>query len=172
MNEVSRRTPTWGDAWRCALRSGSAASALSAGMLALCGKLERNSPAGPVNAPSQWVWGEREAYNRRASLRHTLVGYVVHHIASLGWATLHEKHVARLVEGRPLAVRLGAAGLTAAFACFVDYKVARGRLQPGFDKHLGRTSLLLVYAAFAAGLAVRLPARRAANRASSAPRAR
>jgi hypothetical protein len=43
---------------------------------------------------------------------------------------------------------------TAAVACFVDYRVARGRFQPGFEKHLDRGSLTLVYASFALGLFV------------------
>jgi hypothetical protein len=46
------------------------------------------------------------------------------------------------------------AGLaTAAIACAVDFQVARGRLQPGFDKQLSRKSLALVYVAFGVGLA-------------------
>ena len=145
---------TWKQAFSRAVVSGSAASVLSGIALAICGKLERNAPAGPLNGPSQWVWGERAARRRRASLRETAVGYAIHHGVSVGWATLHEKHVASLTEGRSLPVQLLAGAATAGLACFVDYGVARGRLQPGFEKQLSRKSLALVYLAFALGLAV------------------
>jgi hypothetical protein len=147
----------WRTAWHRALRSGSTAAVLSGAVLALCGKLENNAPAGPLNGPSQWIWGERAGYRHRPTWRHTATGYAIHHAASLGWATLHEKHVARLAEGRPPLARFAAAALTAAFACWVDYRIARGRLQPGFEKQLSRSSLLLVYSAFALGLAVWRP---------------
>jgi hypothetical protein len=145
---------TWGEAARKAWRSGSVASVLSGIVLAVGGKVEQNAPAGPLNGPSQWVWGTHAAQRRRPTWRHTAVGYSIHHLVSVGWATLHEKHVASLVEGRPATTRLLAAGLTAAFACAVDYGVAHGRLRPGFEKQLSRTSLLLVYSAFAVGLAL------------------
>jgi hypothetical protein len=143
----------WRLALRRALRSGSVASLLSGAALAICGKLERNAPAGPLNGPSQWVWGKRAAHQRRASLRETAVGYGIHHGVSIGWATIHEKHVASLLKGS-LPERLLGGALTAGFACFMDYGVARGRLRPGFEKQLTRKSLLFVYAAFAVGLAI------------------
>jgi hypothetical protein len=144
--------------WRIAvlkgLRSGSVAALLSGATLAICGKLERNAPAGPLNGPSQWIWGKRAARQQRASFRETAVGYGIHHGVSIGWATLHEKHVASLLKGHSLPERLLAGAATAGFACFMDYGVARGRLRPGFEKQLTRKSLLLVYAAFALGLAI------------------
>jgi hypothetical protein len=136
------------------LLSGSAASLLSGAMLAICGKLERNAPAGPLNGPSQWVWGERAARQRRASFRETAVGYGIHHGVSIGWAAVHEKYVASLLNAHSLPERLLAGAATASFACFMDYGVARGRLRPGFEKQLTRKSLLLVYGAFALGLAI------------------
>jgi hypothetical protein len=146
---------TWRDALERALVSGSTASVLSAIALATCGKIERGTPFGPQNGPSQWVWGERAAYRRDASLRYTAVGYGIHHMSSLLWATLHEKHVARLVRGKPFATRLAAAGATALVANIVDFQLTPRRLKPGFEKQLSRKSLLVVYAAFALGLALR-----------------
>jgi uncharacterized membrane protein len=129
------------------------ASVLSSVVLAICGRRDSGSAAGPINGPSQWIYGEQAAYRRRATLRHTALGYTIHHLTSLGWATLHEKHVAGLTEGKRLPYRLAAPLATAALACWVDYRVARGRLQPGFDKQLRKSSLLFVYTAFAMGLA-------------------
>lgn len=145
---------SWRTAWHRALRSGSTASALSAAVLAICGKLENDAAAGPLNGPSQWVWGEWASHRRQPTWRHTVLGYAIHHVASLWWALLHEKHVARLAQGRPAPMRFAAAALTAGVACCADFQIARGRLKPGFEKQLSRRSLLLVYAAFAVGLAV------------------
>lgn len=145
---------TWKQAGRRALYSGSAAAVLSALALAICGRRERSSASAALNGPSQWVWGESAAYRRRASLRHTLLGYCIHHVASVGWATLHEKHFASRVQGRGVLPHLVAGAATATLACVVDFKVARGRLQPGFNKQLSRRSLALVYAGFGLGLAL------------------
>ncbi|MFL6606534.1 MAG: hypothetical protein ACJ8R9_35115 [Steroidobacteraceae bacterium] len=130
------------------------AAVISGFVLLACGQLERNAPAGPLNGPSQWIWGRSAAHRRLFTWRHTAVGYSIHHVVSVGWATLHEKHVADLVRGRSLSSRLAAAGATAAIACFTDYRIARGRLQPGFEKQLSSTGLFLVYSAFALGLAL------------------
>lgn len=145
---------SWRKAATRGVSSGSIASLLSALTLAACGKIENDSAAGPLHGPSQWVWGRRAAYRRRPAWRYTAVGYVIHHIASIGWATVHEKHIARLAHGRSPAARILAASATAAIACAVDYKVVHGRAQPGFEKQLSRTSLFFVYAAFAVGLAL------------------
>jgi hypothetical protein len=144
---------SWTRARRDAAVSGSAASVCSALALAACGRIERGTAAGPNNGPSQWIWGEHAAYERRATLRHTAVGFAIHHVMSLGWALLHEKY---LVRGRPhlsSTHRLALGAMTAGAACFTDYQIATGRFRPGFEKQLSRPSLFLVYAAFACGLA-------------------
>jgi hypothetical protein len=145
----------WRDAWSDALVSGSIAAILSGVALAVCGELERKAAAGPLNGPSQWVHGRLAAHRRRPSFEHTVVGYAIHHVVSIGWATLHEKHVAGLYGGRSAAAHFGAAAVTAALACSVDYRLAQGRARPGFEKQLSRKSLFAVYAAFAVGLAIR-----------------
>ena len=123
-------------------------------MLAVCGRSEGGTAAGPINGPSQWIWGLGAARKRRASLKYTAVGYAIHHTMSVGWALLYEQ----LLRGRDRSLSvprtLACAGLTSAVACFVDYKVAPARLRPGFEQQLSRVSLFLVYAAFAGGLAL------------------
>ena len=166
----------WREAWDNAMLSGSLAAICSAMALAIGGALEGRAPAGPLNGPSQWIYGRWAAHRRRASFRHTVVGYAIHHIVSIGWAVLHEKHVASLFEEKSSPARLGAAAATAAIACFVDYQVAQGRAQPGFEKQLSRRSLFAVYAAFAVGLALRprvsqaLAPRPLSDRADMTPR--
>jgi hypothetical protein len=143
----------WFTAARRALISGSVASVLSTATLAACGRFENGKASGPINGPSQWLWGRWAARARQPSVRHTLVGHAVHHLCSCGWALLHERWL-RPERGESAHARLIKAGATAALASFVDYRLAPKRLQPGFDVHLSKRSLLAVYAAFAVGLAI------------------
>ncbi len=144
----------WKRAARKALVSGTTASLLSTAALALAGKAERNAPAGPVNGPSQWVFGRRAAYRRAASLRYTLTGFLIHHASAMGWALLHERVFGRPKQPPTTARIMRNAALTATVANFVDYKLTPKRLQPGFEAQLSKKSLLAVYAAFAVGLTV------------------
>jgi hypothetical protein len=141
-------------AGRSAFYAGTAASVLSALALAACGLREEGSAAGPLNGPSQWIWGEREARTTRATVRHTLVGYAIHHLSSLLWATLHERMFAPGAAAASPA-RTGAEAMaTAALAYVVDYHIAPRRFRPGFRKHLSPPAIFCTYAAFAAGLAL------------------
>src|SRR3977135_3025232 len=91
MSQTETTTGSWRRAGVAGLLSGTAASAASSAMLALCGWMEKKGGAAPNNGPSQWGWGESAARPGRASWRHTAVGYAVHHISSIFWAVLHEK---------------------------------------------------------------------------------
>lgn len=150
---MNQRTNTWNDAALRAAASGATASLLSAAMLAICGHVENRAPAGPLNGPSQWLFGRRAAYRRDLSVRHTLIGYTIHHATATGWALLHERIWGAQKAQQSVAQRLGRAAVTAAVANFVDYKLTPQRLQPGFEAQLSKKSLVLVYAAFAVGLA-------------------
>ncbi len=155
---------TWSETFRAALASGGWAAGLSSLALTVTGQLELGDPIVPNNAPSQWVLGEQAAYEPRVTFRHTVVGVVIHAAMSVFWATLHERWIAaarpkstapRVPAHAPTpATILARAGLTAALACFVDYNLTPRRLRPGFEKHLSRQALAVVYAAFAVGLAM------------------
>jgi hypothetical protein len=136
---------------RDALVSGSIASVLSTAALALRGKGDVDDAAAPVNGPSQWIWGRHAPHRNGFSLRHTVVGYGIHHAASVFWAVLYEL----LCSGKA-GVRCSpatAAMVTSATANVVDFQLTPQRLRPGFEKRLSKRSLLLVYGAFALGLA-------------------
>lgn len=163
-----RESEKWQQALARAIVSGTSASALSALALAACGRATNGTAAGPLNGPSQWVWGQGAAHRRRATLRHTAVGYVIHHLMSIFWATLHERATPRNTSYAP-AERLLTAAATAAVAWFVDYHLTPQRLQPGFEKQLDGKSLFAVYTAFALGLAAG-DALRASRIARYAPR--
>ena len=139
---------------RQSLISGALASVLSTAVLALAGQIENRRPAGPINGPSQWVYGRSAAHRRRASLRYTLTGFAIHHAMATGWAWIHESLFGGGKARQTLPQRLGRAAVTAAVANFVDYKLTPKRLQPGFEQQLSKKSLFAVYAAFAVGLAL------------------
>lgn len=133
--------------------SGSLASILSAAALAACGKRETGSMFAAVNAVSHWLWGDRAAAHDEPSLRHTALGYAIHHGSGIFWGVLFERYVSRILDRQQVAPTLAAAAGATAVACFVDYQLTPHRLQPGFEMRLSRPSLLLVYGAFGAGLA-------------------
>ena len=142
-----------GAAARRALVSGASASICSALALAICSRIDEGSYAGGLNGPSQWLWGQDEAYTREASLRHTAVGYGIHHLTSVFWATLYERIFGhRRLHKSPLR-RCGEAAISTAGAYVVDYYLTPPRLRPGFKKHLRPRSMFFVYGAFALGLA-------------------
>lgn len=150
---MSYTRKTWSQAFRDGLISGTVASIVSTISLAVCGKAELNKSAAPVNGPSQWVWGRHAPYENRFSLQYTVVGYAIHHAASIFWATLHEKLRPRLKPGGNAAAAIAPAIATAAAAYVVDFHVAPKRLTPGFEHRLSKRSLLMVYGTFALGLA-------------------
>ncbi|SPS00387.1 conserved hypothetical protein [Cupriavidus taiwanensis] len=149
---------------RRAVVSGTCASLLSTGMLACGGSVDCGSAFAPVNAVSHWVWGERAMHANLPSVRHTVLGYVIHHAMSVFWAVFYEGAMAvggthRTVGGnaRTTAPARVLGGLAiAGIACFVDLKCTPHRLTPGFERRLSPGMLALVYVAF--GLALPLGA--------------
>jgi hypothetical protein len=141
--------------WRHLLReaalSGTLASVASTLALLVAGRLGPQHPLAPVNAISHWLWGDRALHEDGPSLRHTAAGYLIHHVASLFWSTLH----ALAWDGgpQPPARAIAAATATSAVACFVDFQLTPRRLKPGFEERLSRPALAGVYACFAIGLA-------------------
>jgi hypothetical protein len=134
------------------IRAGTIASATSTVVLMICGGLERKGIAAPLNGPSRWVWGEHASRRRRATLRHTATGFLVHHAASIFWGIVHQSVFHRWNES-DRKTRIAHGLITAATAAIIDYGVTPKRLEPGLDKHLSLPSLICVYAAFGLGLA-------------------
>lgn len=135
------------------LAAGSLGSIFSALALMARGRRDAGSAAAPVNAVSHWFWDREALHQQGVDVRHTLVGYLTHHGASLFWAglfswALHKRPSAQ----RPAAV-VAASAATSAVACFVDFNLTPERLTPGYEHRLSRRSLAVVYIAFGAGLA-------------------
>lgn len=142
----------WSVALRDGLCSGSVAAIASAIVLGLAGRNAACSAAAPINAPSRWIWGNPALRACAPSLRHTAVGYAIHHAASVFWGVIYERYLAADRDSGALRVTGGAVA-TAALACLVDYRLTPTRLQPGFERHLPQRALAGVYAAIAVGLA-------------------
>jgi hypothetical protein len=113
---------------------------------------DSGAPASGTNATSHWLWGERAMHRPDVSLRYTAIGYLIHHLSALFWASIYERWFA------PRSTTLGNATTNAvavsSLAAATDYLLTPKRLTPGFERHLTLGSMVLVYAAFAAGMAV------------------
>lgn len=143
---------TWNAAVREGLVGGSLASVLSTAVLAAAGRRQAGSAAAPVNAVSHWLWGDESLHEDRADLRHTLTGYLTHHLAAVFWATLYARlrgHPARTV---PEALAGGLA--TSAAAAAFDYTLVPRRLTPGFEHRLSMAPMVATFGALAAGMAL------------------
>lgn len=145
---------SWTQALQDGLVTGSAASALSTLTLAAGGHRDSGSASAPTNAISHWVWEDEAFHADRPDLKHTLLGYLIHHGTSVFWATLHAKAYGRRGLADDPTRLLTAALLSSAIASFVDYQLTPRRLQPGFEQRLGLASMVAVYASFGLGLAL------------------
>ena len=78
--------------WMRALREGALAGSLAslASAVALLAAGQRSGrPAAPGNAISHRIWGDVALRRDAPNARHTALGYMIHHGASLFWSTLH-----------------------------------------------------------------------------------
>lgn len=134
--------------------AGTLPSILSTAALIVRGRRDAGSAIAPLNAPSHWLFGDEALRSDRPSIRHTLNGLLIHHGSSMLWGALYDQLFCRSPRKKSVAeLTAGAAGVTA-LAALVDLKLVPERLTPGFEHRLSRTSLLLTYGAFAAGLAI------------------
>lgn len=146
--------PDWNHTLREGLVSGTLAGLLSAAVLAAVGRRDAGSPVAAINAESHWLWGDESLRENRPTLRHTLAGIVTHQLSTVFWATLHalvrgDRGAARRV---PQAILGGVA--TSAAAAAIDYTLMPKRLTPGFEHRLSTGSMVGVFAAIAAGIAI------------------
>jgi hypothetical protein len=153
MQEVHSQTEEWIQAGKQALVSGTLASVLSTGVLALIGKSKLDKPVAPTNATSHWLWGDQAFDALDPSLEHTAIGYATHHASAVMWATIFERWLNHSGTLRTEEIVRDAAGMTAV-AAFVDYQLTPKRFTPGFEAHLSKGAMVGVFAAFGAGLAL------------------
>ena len=146
------------EAWKTALQrglvGGATSSLLSTAALAALGKREAGSAYAPTNAVSHWIYGDKAARHTGPAARYTLPGYLIHHGSATFWAVIFERLCGGLLDRRNPALTLGVGTAASAVACFVDYQLTPDRLKPGYERHLSRSSLGVVYGAFGLGLAL------------------
>lgn len=128
-------------------------SSLSAAVLAWRGRTDTGSAAAPVNAISHWLWPRKALRQDGVSARYTLTGIAVHYVAAALWSGLYEAVRGRRRAATPARAVADAVAVSAV-AAVVDLACVPDRLTPGFEKRLSPRSLVLVYAGFAAGLAL------------------
>jgi hypothetical protein len=145
---------SWNTAFRRGLVGGATSSLLSTAALALLGRRETGSAYAPTNAVSHWIYGDEALHENAPTLRHTVPGYLIHHGSAMFWSVLLERVCGRLFDRREPALTLGIAAAASAVACFADYQLTPKRFQPGFEAHLSRPSLAVVYGVFGVGLAL------------------
>jgi hypothetical protein len=145
-------------AWTQALRegavAGTAGSLLSTLALLALGRRQAGSAVAPLNAVSHWLWDEEALHADRPSWRHTLVGYLTQHAASVLWATLYARAVGHRAEAKRLPNAIAGGIALSAVAYVVDYTVTPRRLTPGYEHRLDGRGMYAVYAALAAGFAL------------------
>lgn len=134
--------------WK-ALWSGTFASVFSLIPLCLLGRKATGHWTPAPNAISHWLWGRPALHKKGLTLRHTIAGIFIHHIASIFWALWFET----AGNGKSNNVWLRA-GVTSMIACLVDFRLTPERLTPGFEHHLFKKDLAVVYGCFAVGLAI------------------
>ncbi|MCB5186468.1 hypothetical protein LG200_00430 [Methylobacillus caricis] len=150
-----------GQLWKRGLDSGNYASIISGVALALCGRVENKSYAAPFNAISHWVWGDDAFKHDEMDIRHTLLGYGIHHASAVFWALIYEQATKQRFEESALKLYRDAA-IISLLACIVDFQITPSRFKPGFEKRLSNKALVAVYGAFALGLAWQKISRREA----------
>jgi hypothetical protein len=146
------------DQWKTALQrgliGGATSSLLSTVALAALGKREAGSAYAPTNAVSHWIYGDKAARHSGPAARYTLPGYLIHHGSATFWAVIFERLCGGLLDRKNPAITLGVGTAASAVACFADYQLTPRRLRPGYEKHLSRPSLAVVYGSFGVGLAL------------------
>ena len=143
----------WSRTLQRAAISGTVASLVSTLTLAALGRRESGSALGPINAVSHWYWGRRATRQDGASLKYTLPGYLTHHGASVFWAVIFERLFGHRPRRDPVAA-LATGATVATLAAVIDYTITPKRLTPGYEERLSIPSLVVVYTAFAVGLAL------------------
>lgn len=142
----------WRGTFPRALVSGSVAAVASAAVAAWCGRKQGGHAAGPLNAVSHIAWGGSAESQARKDGTNTVVGFALHHGASIFWALGFETVFGRRAERSVPDALIGGAA-TAATAYVVDYHVVPYRFVPGFEARLKNRSLFYVYAALGLSLA-------------------
>ena len=140
---------------RDSLITGTVACAATLAVAMICGAQTRSGPVAPINATSHVLHGEHAAQALGPDLRHTVPGAALNEGAGIFWSILYEGLFGRAGERGDLATAIAGGGAVAALAYFVDYHLVPKRLTPGWEHHLSRRALAIIYGALALSFPVR-----------------
>jgi hypothetical protein len=140
---------------RDALITGSIACIATLAAAALCGARRNGNAVAPVNATSHVLWGEEAGRALAVDAKHTVPGVALNEGACVFWAAFYEKAFGGAADRGNTAAAFAGGGAIAALAYLVDYHLVSKRLTPGWELHLDRRSLAVVYAALALSLPLR-----------------
>jgi hypothetical protein len=146
-------TTTWKQALRDGSLPGALAGAFSMAALAVRGHRENGSALAPLNAPSHWLWGDEALRQDGPSVRYTAAGLVIHHASAWMWGVLYQRFFAIRQRQAPWTRHVRQAAVATTAAAVVDLALTPQRFTPGFERRLSTPGLVLVYAAFAIGVA-------------------
>jgi hypothetical protein len=143
---------TWQQALRDSALPGALAAAATAATAAGRGRADSASALAPLNAVSHFLWGDRAAHVRRATLKETGIGVAVNSAASVFWATVFQKLFGEAVERRGVPAALLGGAAVAGLAYLTDYHLVPKRLTPGYEKRVSGRSLALIFGALGLSL--------------------
>jgi len=136
------------------LQTGAMASAATTMAVAAFGELEDGNAIAPLNSVSHIAWGDKAARRDDASWKYTATGLALNTAAVTSWAAIYEWMFGGVAQRKNVCGALLGGAAVAGIAYVVDYHVVPKRFTPGFEKRLSGRSLLGVYTALAAGLAI------------------
>lgn len=137
---------------RACLISGAAGGLLSHVAAALCSRRKTGRSDLPMHAVSHIAWNDTPESHTGRHEYNWAIGALLHHGASVFWATFFEALFGKRAERSTAAALTG--GATIATAAYItDYHLVGDRFKPGFEAYLSDRSLFIVYAALALGLA-------------------
>jgi hypothetical protein len=136
------------------LWNGAVATAATTAVAGLCGEIESQSVAAPLNAVSHIVWGDEAAKHSRPSAKYTIPGLLLNGAAVTSWAILQELLFDRQQQRKTLSRSLAEGAAISGLAYVTDYHAVPSRVTPGFEKRLSNRSLATIYVALAASLGI------------------
>ena len=134
------------------LISGLAGGAVSHLAASICSYRERGASELPMHAVSHIAWGDEPRAHQGRKVHNAVIGSALHHGACVFWAFFFEGLFGRRAERSTPAALAGGAAI-ASTAYVVDYCVVGDRFKPGFEVHLSKRAMFLVYAGLALGFA-------------------
>ena len=117
-----------------AIVAGTVATLTVTAALGLAARQRRKSVIQPINATSHWLAGPKAGGKRGLDMRHTGVGFLTNHAASIFWALPLQLSLSRKAPASEVATE---AALISGIAALVDYGLFPQATDPWVGVHVG-----------------------------------